>query len=121
MTASIFYRQVAICLIMTGFFAILNFAALFSIPNMPWVSFAAVHANMTKVSIVKEDFNPDPDMPNVDFKNIEATWWGIFAISIIFVILSFAIGEEARDAYKWIVKQVTQRKPRLPKRSMLPV
>lgn len=121
MTSSLFYRRLATCMIMTGALSILNFSALFSIPKYkPWISWASVHATLAQVNIVKDEINPDPTMPHGDFKNIQITWWGIFVISVVYILLSFAIGEEARDAYKWIVKQASQKKT-LPRRLVLPV
>jgi pheromone a factor receptor len=111
MTSSLFYRRLATCFTMTGALSILNFSALFSIPKYkPWISWASVHATLAQVNIVKEEIDPDPTMPNNGFKNIQITWWGIFAISVVYIVLSFAIGEEARDAYKWIASQASQKK-----------
>ena len=29
-------------------------------------------------------------------------WWSILAISVAYILLSYGLGEEARDMYKWI-------------------
>lgn len=125
LTSSIFYRRLAMCLIMTGSLCVLSFSALFSVPRgKPWISFASVHATMGMIRIVQPDYDTDVNTPHGDLLSIQIAWWGMFVVTVIYVSLSFAIGEESRDAYRWIkagASRILKKKPSLPRDLILPV
>ncbi|KAF5378592.1 hypothetical protein D9615_007161 [Tricholomella constricta] len=87
LTASIFVRRVAVSIITTfsGF--------------RPWTSWASVHANITAVDVVQS---------RDDIKSIQLVWWGVPAVSIVYILLSFTVGEETRDAFRWIRGRLLQ-------------
>ncbi|KAF8963271.1 pheromone A receptor-domain-containing protein [Flammula alnicola] len=121
MDPSLFFRRLATCVILTGALCILSFSALFSVPKSePWTSWASVHALMNQVNIVQVQENVDPTEPHGDLTSIQVAWWGIFVVSVVYILQSFTIGEEARDAFRWIGEQVT-RKRDLPRRLVLPI
>ena len=125
MTSSIFYRRLAMCLIMTGSLDVLSFSALFSVPRgKPWISFSSVHATMGIIRIVQPDHDTDINSPHGDLLSIQIAWWGMFVVTVIYITLSFAIGEESRDAYRWIKAQsskMLKKKPSAPRNLLLPV
>nr|AVI69651.1 pheromone receptor [Cyclocybe aegerita] len=49
-----------------------------------------------------------------DIKVIEMSWWSIFGLSVLYIILVLGLGEETRDLFKWVKEQAT-RKRELPK------
>ncbi|KDR78091.1 hypothetical protein GALMADRAFT_245094 [Galerina marginata CBS 339.88] len=61
---------------------------------------------MAKVEVVQSQ---------TDIKNVQFAWWTSFTVSVMYILLCFIIGEEARDSYRWIVGQVTKKRefPRL--------
>ncbi|KIM42054.1 hypothetical protein M413DRAFT_445226 [Hebeloma cylindrosporum] len=106
MTSSLFYRRLTTCMILAGSLTLISLSSLFSVHNFqPWISWDFVHASMATVEIVQfED----------DVRNVQFAWWSTFAVSVIYIVLSFAIGEEARDSYRRLHDQFT-RKRQLPK------
>lgn len=106
MTSSFFYRRLATCIILAGSLTLISLSSLFSIHSFQsWVSWDSVHASMGTVEIVQvED----------DVNNVRFAWWSTFAISVVYIVLSFIIGEEARDSYRWVHEQLT-RKRQMPK------
>uniref|UniRef100_A0A8H7XK66 Pheromone receptor n=1 Tax=Psilocybe cubensis TaxID=181762 RepID=A0A8H7XK66_PSICU len=112
MTASQFNRQLIICMTMAGSLVLLNLSTLFSIHSFePWTSWSSVHAFMTKIEIIKN---------SSDVKTVQFLWWSMFAISVLYIILLFAIAEDGRDLYRWIREQAT-RKRKFPRRLELPL
>jgi pheromone a factor receptor len=99
-TASLFIRRIAISLIMTGSLCLVCVFSVLSISTFEsWTSWSAVHADFSVINVVT---SPD------DVGSIRLTWWSIPTVSIIYIILSFVIGEEVRDASKWIRKMVSR-------------
>jgi hypothetical protein len=49
-----------------------------------------------------------------DVNDVQFAWWSSFAISVIYIVLSFTIGEEARDSYRWVREQLS-RERKIPK------
>ncbi|KAH9476716.1 Pheromone B beta 1 receptor [Psilocybe cubensis] len=112
MTASQFNRQLIICMTMAGSLVLLNLSTLFSIHSFePWTSWSSVHAFMTKIEIIKN---------SSDVKTVQFLWWSMFAISVLYIILLFAIAEDGRDLYRWVREQAT-RKRKFPRRLELPL
>ncbi|KAJ3719616.1 pheromone A receptor-domain-containing protein [Lentinula guzmanii] len=91
---------------------------------IPWVSWAAVHRNLTVIAIVKSD---------VDIVPIEFAWWSVSSISWLYIGLSLVLGEDIRDVvrsspqvYASVVKRYKNFEPRLPslrisRRPLLPL
>ncbi|KAG5652720.1 hypothetical protein H0H81_003971 [Sphagnurus paluster] len=73
--------------------------ALVWTPPLPWLSWASVHADIAAVKIVQ---SPD------DINSFQLSWWGIPAVSMVYIFLSFILGEEARDAFRWICGTIVQ-------------
>jgi pheromone a factor receptor len=94
-----------LCLVCT--FSVLSISSF-----EPWTSWSTVHAESTVINVVVS--------PN-DINSIQITWWGIPTVSIIYIFLSFLIGEESRDALRWFRKLVYRlEKPRFGVQVMLP-
>ncbi|KAF8060136.1 pheromone A receptor-domain-containing protein [Lyophyllum atratum] len=107
LTSSLFVRRVTVSITTTCLLFVVSLFSVFSVSGFrPWVSWSSVHASMTVVDVVQS---------RDDIKSIQLTWWGIPAVSIVYIILSFTIGQEARDSFKWIrgrVRQIRKWRPR---------
>ncbi|KAF5329464.1 hypothetical protein D9619_009290 [Psilocybe cf. subviscida] len=123
MDSSLFIRRLVTCLIVTGAFAIINFGLLFSIPNYSsWISWALTHKDISIIQIIQPPAVIDPDVPQSKLVTAQIGWWGFFIVSLGYIILSFTIGEESRDAIKWIRKQFDEKKNRTtPRQLVLPL
>jgi len=106
-SSSLFFRRLATCMSLSGSFTLISLSSLFSIHNFQsWTSWDSVHASMGTVEVVQvED----------DVKVVQFAWWSMFAISVLYILFSFIIGEEGRDLYRWIHEQLTRERqvPRL--------
>ena len=106
MTSSLFYRRLSTCMILAVSITLISLSSLFSIHSFQsWVSWNSAHASMGTVEIVQTED---------DVHNIQFAWWSTFSISVLYILLSFIIGEEARDSYRWVRKQLT-RERQMPK------
>lgn len=106
MTSSLFYRRLATCMVIAGSLILISLSSLFSVHSFQsWVSWDSVHASMGTVEILQAED---------DINDVQFAWWSTFAISVIYIVLSFVIGEEARDSYRWVHEQLT-RKREVPK------
>ncbi|PPR07986.1 hypothetical protein CVT24_002698 [Panaeolus cyanescens] len=93
-TTTLFYRQLAVTIIISSLLAFFNIFVFFSVSHyVPWTSWASVHA-------AAADINFLPSSSTV--KTIQVRWWSVFVVSIIYISLSFAFGEETRDAYRYM-------------------
>lgn len=102
MTASIFFRELSTSFLMTAALIIVIAFSVFSGPALvPWSSWDAVHSQLWKVNVVT-----NPDVLNT--KRLE--WWLFFAVSLLYILLLFTIGEEARDAFRWVVPQLKKKR-----------
>jgi hypothetical protein len=78
---------------------LVNIFCSFSGPALhPW-SWATVHASMGEVNIVSSQD---------ELGSIQLAWWGGFGVTGFYLLLSFCLGEETRDIYKWIRKETTR-------------
>ena len=99
--SSFFFRSLFISMFTTVVIGLVYiFCSFFGPPLHPW-SWTAVHASMFKVDIVSSQD---------EVGSIQLAWWGIFGITVLYLFLSFCLGEETRDIFKWIRKQVTREK-----------
>jgi pheromone a factor receptor len=97
-TASLFIRRIAISFIMTESLCLVCLFSVLSISKFEsWTLWSAVHAEFSVINVVT---SPD------DVVGIQLPWWGIPALSIMYIFLSFVIGEEVRDASKWLREMV---------------
>ncbi|KAJ2916350.1 hypothetical protein MD484_g4055, partial [Candolleomyces efflorescens] len=93
---SLFVRRATSCIIMTLISVITTLFSLFLVPTLlPWTSWEHTHQAMSKAVVLTV-----PD----EINNTRLTWWTIFAMSVAYILLSFALGEEPRDSAKWIHK-----------------
>lgn len=93
---SLFVRRAVTCIIMNLICVITTLFSLFLVPTLiPWTSWEHAHENMGKAVVLTV-----PD----EVSNTRLTWWTVFAMSVAYVLLSFAVGEETRDSAKWIHK-----------------
>lgn len=98
---SLFVRRATTCIIMTLISVITTLFSLFLVPTLlPWTSWEHTHQGMARAVILTV-----PD----EINNTRLTWWTIFAMSVAYVLLSFALGEETRDSAKWIHKMWLRR------------
>ncbi|EAU87394.2 pheromone receptor [Coprinopsis cinerea okayama7 len=99
-SSSLFSRKIFVVMFITGVSAVTTLFQLFSIPTLKeWTSWDEVHAKLGEVDILSPE----------DAGNVAATWWILFTISTIFIVLTLAFGEETRDAYKSFVKKWNKR------------
>lgn len=99
MTSSSFFRCLVVSLGTTITAGLVYIFCSFSGPALhPW-SWAADPESMSKVNIVSS---------KSEVTSIQVAWWGGFVISILYLVLSFCLGEEARDIFQWIRKQATR-------------
>lgn len=97
-TSSLFFRRAGTVLGLTGVLTIVNLFSMFSQPRLiPWNSVESVRAKAHIVKIVTQ---------RDEVTMLKLSWWGIPATSIVYLLLAFTVGEETRDAAKWIVKTV---------------
>jgi hypothetical protein len=76
--------------------------SVFSAPALvPWSSWDAVHSHLWKINIVT-------DVEGLNAKQLE--WWLFFVISVFYILLLFTIGEEARDAFRWVIRQLVKKR-----------
>ncbi|KAF9522498.1 hypothetical protein CPB83DRAFT_864350 [Crepidotus variabilis] len=88
----------------TATILVIRIFSLFLNPRfVPWVSWEATHANLSQVEIVTS---------TIGIRASLFEWWSVFAVSVIFVILAYLLGEETRDVGQWI--RVQGRKKRSP-------
>ena len=100
MTSSLFYRRLATSMSLAGSLTLISLSSLFSVhTSQSWTSWDSVHASMPTVEVVQLQ---------VDVSVVQFAWWSIFAISVLYILLSFIIGEEARESYRWIHEQLTR-------------
>ena len=96
MNSSCFVRCLVISMVTIIVASVVYLFCSFSGPAFhPW-SWTAVHASMSEVNIVTSQDEITP---------IQIAWWGGFVITIVYLLLSFCLGEETRDIFKWIRKQ----------------
>ncbi|KAJ7588554.1 pheromone A receptor-domain-containing protein [Mycena floridula] len=96
MTSSMFYRRVTFIIGVTLVIAVVNLFALFSPPRLvPWKSWHSVHEHSTEIKIITTQD---------EALGLKLTWWGIPVISFVYIFLSIALGEEARDSARWIAQ-----------------
>jgi pheromone a factor receptor len=102
MTTSLFIRQLATSLLMVGVAILITLFSFFSVPVFrPWVSWASVHSQFSVIDLVR---NSD------EIRGFKLQWWGLFVLSVVYILLSFTLGEEARDAFKW-ARSLIQKRP----------
>ena len=102
MNASSFYRCLVISMTTTvaaGLLFVLN--SFFGPSLHPW-SWTTVHASMSEVNIISSQGQ---------LESIQLAWWGGFVVTVLYLLLSFCLGEETRDIFKWIRKKTTRKEP----------
>lgn len=93
-TSSIFIRTLIISLITSAVLGLTSLFALFSPPRLSnWTSWRNVHENFYDIDIIST---------KNELTGIQFAWWGFKAVSIVYLALSLAIGQEIRDGAKWI-------------------
>ncbi|KAF4623146.1 hypothetical protein D9613_002290 [Agrocybe pediades] len=98
MNSSIVTRRLVTCMVIAIASVLIRLASLFTISSFQsWTSLREVHRLMFKIEVVK--------VP-ADVTNFRFNWWSLLVISVLYLILAFAIGEEARDIYRWVWKEM---------------
>lgn len=111
MTSSHFVRQLCmniITIVSLGIFILFSF---FSYSLVPWISWASVHAHFYDINVVTS---------RADSRTVELFWWGITIISIIYILVAAALGQEIRDFVK-STKQFRLKPIKSNFRSILPI
>jgi hypothetical protein len=67
----------------------------------PW-SWTTVHASISEVNIV---------LSQDQLGSIQLAWWGGFVVTVLYLLLSYCLGEETRDIFKWIKQNTTREEP----------
>lgn len=97
-TSSIFFRQLSTSFVMTTVLIVSIALSIFATPAwIPWSSWGAVHSQLWKINIVT-------DAEGLNAKRFQ--WWLFFAVSVLYIFLLFTVGEESRDAFRWVVQQL---------------
>ncbi|KAF9555099.1 hypothetical protein CPC08DRAFT_145587 [Agrocybe pediades] len=107
MNSSIVTRRLVTCMVIAIASVLIRLASLFTISSFQsWTSLREVHRLMFKIEVVKAP---------ADVTNFRLNWWSLLVISVLYLILAFAIGEEARDIYRWVWKEMKKERhmPRL--------
>lgn len=100
MNASSFYRCLFISMTTTITTGLVSLLKSFSGPSLhPW-SWTAAHASMSEVDIVSS---------RDQFASIQLSWWGGFVVTVLYLLLSYSLGEETRDIFKWIRQKTTRK------------
>jgi pheromone a factor receptor len=100
MNSSSFYRCLVISMTTTITAGLVSLLGSFSGLSLhPW-SWATVHASMSEVNIVSSQDQLGP---------IQLAWWGGFVVTVLYLLLSFCLGEETRDIFKWIREKTTRK------------
>ena len=95
MNASSFYRCLIISMTTTFAAGLVSILGSFSGASLhPW-SWATIHASMSEVNIVSSQDQ---------LESIQLAWWGGFVLTALYLLLSYCLGEETRDIFKWIRK-----------------
>ncbi|KAF9494757.1 STE3-domain-containing protein [Pleurotus eryngii] len=91
-TSSVFIRTLIISLITSAVLGLTSLFALFSPPRLSnWTSWRNVHEN---------SYDIDTISTKNELTSIQFAWWGLKAVSIVYLVLSLAIGQEIRDGAK---------------------
>ncbi|TFK32934.1 pheromone A receptor-domain-containing protein [Crucibulum laeve] len=111
MTSSLFLRRLVTVFSLTTVMALIMLFSIFSTPvTETWSSWDVVHTNMANIRIV---WSPD------DMLSIHLVWWGFFVLSVLHILISFTIGEESRDAFKWIRGKIVDHSRKSAQRQLL--
>jgi pheromone a factor receptor len=96
--SSCFYRCLVISMTTTITAGLVSLLGSFSGPSLhPW-SWDAVHASMSEIHIVSSQDR---------LGSIQLAWWGGFVVTVLYLLLSYCLGEETRDIFKWIRQKTT--------------
>ena len=99
MNASSFYRYLFISMITTITSGLVSLLRSFTGPALhPWL-WASVRASMSEINIVSS-------REQLGF--IQLAWWGGFVVTVLYLLLSYCLGEETRDIFKWIRQKTTR-------------
>ncbi|TEB23054.1 STE3-domain-containing protein [Coprinellus micaceus] len=119
MSSSHFTRRVITSTVMTCVSVITSLFGVFTVPALvPWKSWEWAHARMGEAVVLAKE----------EIGSTRMRWWSILAMSVAYILLSYGLGEEARDMYKWIgttfakrdrffgwIKGLFAQRPRLPR------
>ncbi|PFH48836.1 hypothetical protein AMATHDRAFT_5419 [Amanita thiersii Skay4041] len=89
-----FFRKLTAMLILSVVLFVINmfymFTTLSSASNLSW---SAIHANLRTIEILTTQEQQ---------LGVKLMWWGIFALSIIYILVACALGQESREAIQYI-------------------
>ncbi|KAL4257008.1 G-protein coupled receptor 4 family protein [Pleurotus pulmonarius] len=112
-TSSIFIRTLIISLITSAVLGLTSLFALFSPPKLSnWSSWRNVHEKFYDIDIIST---------KNELTGIQFAWWGFKAVSIVYLVLSLAIGQEIRDGAKWIRSTIIRWNRDRKRRSVPPI
>ncbi|KAI3603877.1 putative STE3-like pheromone receptor STE3_Mr3 [Moniliophthora roreri] len=93
MSASLYFRRIITVLILAMVNTILILFTLFQRSgSQPWISWESVHQFLRKIFVV-----------NIT-NDLRLMWWSVPVVSIVYLILSLAFGEDFRDGVKGLRK-----------------
>jgi hypothetical protein len=68
--------------------------SMFALPmSDSWISWQHVHQNLTEVNIVEDSSQAH---------GIEAAWWGLRVVTMVYIVLALVLAEESRDIFRYI-------------------
>lgn len=96
-----------------------TFAIFIRSPIVPWPSLEEVHKDFAVIAIVKSE---------LELVYIKFSWWTVPSFSWLYIVLSFVLGEDIRDAvrhspktFSGLAEKFRDFEPRLPRKPILPI
>ncbi|KAG6860871.1 hypothetical protein C0995_006551 [Termitomyces sp. Mi166 len=99
-TYSTFIRRLTITIITSAVLFVVSLFSVFTISQfIPYTSWSAAHIEFITINIVR-----DADTT----RSIKLVWLGVPTVTLVYIALVLALGEETRDAFKWICGRVSK-------------
>jgi hypothetical protein len=110
MNTGLWLRTLVISVTTTSVTLVLLVFSMFSFPmSEPWLSWAHVHQHLSEVNIMAQ--------PSAA---IETLWWGLRSITICYIFVALACGEETRDIVRYLSGFMKDRFSRADLRTLIP-
>jgi pheromone a factor receptor len=110
MNTGLWLRTLVISATTTSVTLVLLLFSMFSSPMTDsWLSWAHVHQHLSEVNIMEQ--------PSA---SIETLWWGLRSITLAYIIVAVAFGEETRDIVQYFSSLMRERFSKADLRALVP-